>query len=176
LGATDPGLAEWFQKRSRVCTIEQRDYSYRSNQAICDFADAIYPDFPLTTSIDVPQTEHDGVFQIETRSGPNYIAKFGKVTALRHDKNSPTAGLRAMNFGVAKGSTFDRVLIFPTGPMLKYLEDRDPTPLKSPEDLYVAVTRARFSVAFVVPRILPSAQLSLFSNQRQFPEIIPFIV
>jgi hypothetical protein len=171
-----PGLADWFRERSDICTIEQRNYSYRSNQAICDFADAIYPDFPHTASIDVPQTEHDGVFQVETRSVPNYIAKFGKVTALRHDKNSPTAGLRAMNFGVAKGSTFDRILIFPTQPMLKYLEDRDPMALKSPEDLYVAVTRARFSVAFVVPRILPSAQLSLFSSQRQFPEIIPFLI
>jgi hypothetical protein len=170
------GLADWFQERSETCTIEQRNYSYRSNQAICDFADAIYPDFPRTASIDVPQTEHDGVFQIETGSVPNYIARFGKVAALRHDKNSRTGDLRAMNFGVAKGSTFERVLIFPTEPILKYLADRDHTALKSPEKLYVAVTRARFSVAFVVPRILPAAQLSLFSSQRQFPEIIPFII
>lgn len=81
-----------------------------------------------------------------------------------------------MNFGVAKGSTFERILIFPTEPMLNYLKDREPKALKSPEDLYVAVTRARFSVAFVVPRFLPSLQLSLFSSQRQIPEITPFII
>jgi hypothetical protein len=81
-----------------------------------------------------------------------------------------------MNFGVAKGSTFERVLIFPTEPILKYLEDREPAALKSPEDLYVAVTRARFSVAFVVPRILPPKQLSLFSSRRQFSEIVPFLI
>jgi len=56
-----------------------------------------------------------------------------------------------MNIGVAKGSTFDRVLLFPTNPILRYLEDRDETKLKAPERLYVAVTRARFSVAFVTP-------------------------
>jgi superfamily I DNA/RNA helicase len=170
------GLADWFQERADVCTIEQRCYSYRSNQAICDFADAIYPDFPSTNSIDVPQTEHDGVFQIVARSVPTYIAKFKHVIVLRHDKNTWTADLRAMNFGVAKGSTFDRVLIFPTEPILKYLVDREHTALKSPEDLYVAITRARFSVAFVVPGILPSTPLSLFSSQYQFPEIIPFMI
>jgi len=170
------GLLGWFQDRAKSCTIEERNYSYRSNQAICDFADAIYPDFPHTASIDVPQTEHDGVFQIETGCVQNYIARFGKITALRHNKNSPTSGLRAMNFGVAKGSTFERVLIFPTEPILKYLVDREHAALKSPEDLYVAVTRARFSVAFVVPRILPAAQLSLFSSQPKFPEIIPFSI
>lgn len=56
-----------------------------------------------------------------------------------------------MNIGVAKGSTFDRVLIFPTHPMLKYLDGGDPSELKAPERLYVAATRARHSVAFVVP-------------------------
>jgi hypothetical protein len=55
-----------------------------------------------------------------------------------------------MNFGISKGSTFDRVLIFPTTPMRQYLEHRDPSKLKRPESLYVAVTRARYSVAFVV--------------------------
>ena len=57
----------------------------------------------------------------------------------------------AVNIGVAKWQTFDRVVIFPTKPMLEYLENRDPSKLKEPEKLYVAVTRARFSVAFVIP-------------------------
>jgi len=39
--------------------------------------------------------------------------------------------------------------------MLKYLRERNPAKLKSPEKLYVAVTRARFSVAFVVPKPVP---------------------
>jgi hypothetical protein len=59
-------------------------------------------------------------------------------------------GLSAMNIGVSKGSTFDRVLIFPTKPMLKYIKTKDPSALTAPERLYVAVTRTRRSVAFIV--------------------------
>lgn len=77
------GLAAWFQERSTFCTIEQRNYSYRSNQAICDFADAIYPDFQRTTSIGVPLTGHDGVFQVEAGSVSAYVAKYGPVTGSR---------------------------------------------------------------------------------------------
>jgi DNA helicase-2/ATP-dependent DNA helicase PcrA len=144
-------LANWFAKRSDVCTLEPRNYSYRCNQAICDFADAIYPYLPATTSIDVAPTGHEGIFKVAEEDIPGYIAEHHPVTVLRHDKNVDTAGLPAMNIGIAKGSTFDRVMIFPTKPMLKYLEDGDETKLKAPEKLYVAVTRARFSVAFVVP-------------------------
>lgn len=57
----------------------------------------------------------------------------------------------ASNIGVAKGSTYDRVLIFPTKPMLEYLKTNDLTKLPSRHRLYVAVTRARFSVTFVLP-------------------------
>jgi len=99
----------------------------------------------------VAPTGHDGIFQIPLDDVEDYCKRHHPVTVLRHDKNVDTKGLQAMNIGVAKGSTFDRVVIFPTKPMLKYLEDRDETKLKAPERLYVAVTRARFSVAFVVP-------------------------
>jgi hypothetical protein len=145
------GLADWFEERSSVCGLESRNCSYRSNQTICNFADAICPGFPATESISVPLTGHDGVFQVARRNLPAYIAKHGPVTVLRHDKNARTDGFAAMNFGVAKGSTFDRVVIFPTQPILQYLKDGDTKKLKAHEKLYVAVTRARYSVAFVVP-------------------------
>lgn len=145
------GLADWFAERLGICSVETRNHSYRCNQAICDFADAIYPDMPSTTSVGVEPTGHDGIFYVATDDVAGYIAEHGPVTVLRHDKNADTKGLPAMNIGVAKGSTFDRVMIFPTKPMLKYLENRDVTKLKAPERLYVAATRARFSVAFVVP-------------------------
>lgn len=143
------GLLDWFRERPDVCAIEERASSFRCCQAICDFADAIYPAMPRTVSEGVPSTEHDGVFQIEASEVQEYYTKFRPVV-LRHDKNANTMGLPAMNIGLSKGSTFDRVLVFPTRPMRRYLEDRNPSALKAPERLYVAVTRARFSVAFVV--------------------------
>lgn len=145
------GLASWFGKRSDICILEVRRHSYRCNQDICDFADALYPTMPTTTSMNVESTGHDGIFKVARRDVASYLEEHQPVTILRENRNADTEGQPAMNFGVAKGSTFDRVLIFPTQPMLKYLEDRDAAKLKAPARLYVAVTRARFSVAFVVP-------------------------
>ncbi|MEE4379793.1 MAG: UvrD-helicase domain-containing protein [Candidatus Competibacteraceae bacterium] len=146
------GLTDWFAERSAICGLEERTESYRCCQAICDFADAIYPNLPATTSVNVPPTHHDGIMQVCFDDIEEYVAEYGPVTILRYDKRADTKGFQAINIGVAKGSTFDRVLIFPTKPMLQYLIDRNPVKLKTREKLYVAVTRARFSVAFVVPR------------------------
>jgi DNA helicase-2/ATP-dependent DNA helicase PcrA len=55
-----------------------------------------------------------------------------------------------MNIGLAKGRTYDRVLIFPTKPMKEYLKTQEVAKAGDIAKLYVAVTRARFSVAFVV--------------------------
>jgi len=53
--------------------------------------------------------------------------------------------------GASKGSTYDRVLIFPTKPMITYYKIRDFNVLKEHAKFYVAVTRARYSVTFVLP-------------------------
>jgi len=56
----------------------------------------------------------------------------------------------AMNFGESKGLTFDRVLIYPHGPARKWLASGDIGYVaKSTAKMYVAATRARYSVAFV---------------------------
>jgi DNA helicase II / ATP-dependent DNA helicase PcrA len=82
---------------------------------------------------------------------PTYVEKF-QPTVLRWDRDSDTQGLQAMNFGLSKGSTFDRVLIFPPKTIVTYLISKDVSKLrpKTLAHLYVAVTRARHSVAFVV--------------------------
>lgn len=154
------GLAAWLEERHEVCTFETRTESYRCNQAICDFADAIYPGMPTTTSVGVEATGHDGVFNVSPNQVHAYVAEYGPVTILRDSKRFDPLGLPALNIGVAKGSTYDRVLIFPTKPMRTYLRDGDPSKLKAPERLYVAATRARYSVAFVIPRVIGAGEPS----------------
>lgn len=144
------GMLDWFAERRDTCEIVVRNESYRCNQDICDFADEIFPALPRTTSIGVETTGHDGVREISRDGVAGYLAQHPNVTILRHSKRSNTLGLPAMNFGIAKGSTFERVLIFPTGAMRKYLKSRVPSDLTEPEKLYVAVTRARWSVTFVI--------------------------
>lgn len=144
------GLKAWVEERSHICELQTRDVSYRCNQAICDFADAIYPDMPKTRAISSGETGHDGIYYISPARVREYLDEHKNVVVLRHSKGTDTFGIPAMNIGISKGSTFDRVVIFPTKPMIGYLKERDASKLKAPERLYVAVTRARFSVAFVV--------------------------
>jgi DNA helicase-2/ATP-dependent DNA helicase PcrA len=73
-----------------------------------------------------------------------------RPVVLRDSKRTPTLGYPAINIGVAKGSTFDRVLIFATKPMKMYLAHGDLSKLKTPERLDVAATRARHSATFVI--------------------------
>jgi hypothetical protein len=151
------GLVDWLHNRSAACSLEQVTCSYRCCQELCDFSDGIYPNLPTTKSVSVSRTGHDGVFQVRVDDVEQYLNEFTPVTILRYDKTADTKGLSAFNIGIVKGRTFDRVMIFPTKPMLEFLEHREPTRLKSPEKLYVAVTRARFSAAFVVPRPIPGS-------------------
>ncbi|MFG3063983.1 UvrD-helicase domain-containing protein [Streptomyces sp. NPDC048231] len=144
------GIAAWLEKRKEICAVENRLESYRCNQAICDFADGLFPDLPRTTSKNVEITGHDGVSAITPTEVPAYMEKYGPVV-LRWDKRANTQGLSAMNFGQSKGCTFDRVLIFPTQPMIKYFRTRDPSQAGDRSKLYVAVTRAKYSVTFVIP-------------------------
>lgn len=66
-----------------------------------------------------------------------------------------------MNFGESKGLTFDRVLIFPHGLGKKRLASGDLKHVKdSAAKMYVGVTRARHSIAFVFDGLsgIPGAQ------------------
>ena len=56
-----------------------------------------------------------------------------------------------MNFGTCKGETFDRVLIFPNGPLTNFVMKG--TVLNSPEKYYVGVTRPRYSIALVLKTV-----------------------
>ena len=142
------GMVKWVEERKALCRLEPRQESFRCSQEICDFADAIFPDLPPTISRCDPSVEHRGVSIIAKRDVAAYVERWSP-TILRHDKNTRTLGYGGINIGVSKGSTYDRVLIFPPKTMLKYVKDRNLAALKSKDRLYVAVTRARYSATFV---------------------------
>ena len=143
------GLLTWLDERSKVCKREDRPDSWRCHQDICDFATELFPSFPPMSSKLRESAEHQGVFEISPMDVHEYVERH-RPRVLRQTKATDTLGHPAINIGEAKGSSFDHVLIFPTGTMRTYLRERDPTAFKSREHLYVAVTRARHSVAFVV--------------------------
>lgn len=144
------GFLTWIEKRRRDCELDVLVESYRCNQGICDFADSLFPDLPKTVSRNCATTGHDGIFLIPREEVYEYCARY-KPVVLRESRVHDTMGLRAMNIGVSKGRTFDRVLIFGSKPALEYVKHRNLDRVKSPVRLYVAVTRARYSATLVVP-------------------------
>ena len=123
--------------------------SHRCNQQICDFADALWPGMAKTTSLNQTTTGHDGMFLVSVRNLHEYVRTFNPAI-LRYNISTNSYGYSALNFGNSKGLGFQRVLIFPHGPIKKYLRSGNLNDVEgSIEKFYVAVTRARHSVAFL---------------------------
>ncbi|OQZ03475.1 MAG: hypothetical protein B6D34_07480 [Candidatus Brocadia sp. UTAMX1] len=144
-------IYSWLKQKEREqkIKIEEINDCHRCNQHICDFADKLFPDLPKTVSKNASSTKHDGIFYIPNENVSIYISTHNPVI-LRYNKKTDTLGFDAINIGVSKGRTYSRVLIFPTKPMLEYLKTEDITKAGDKSKLYVAVTRAKYSVAFVV--------------------------
>lgn len=130
-------------------TIQYLTDSYRCNRAICVMADNIYPEFPKTESKNHERTGHDGIFVVHSDKVADYVEQY-KPQILRYSRKSKCSGYAAINYGESKGLTFNRVLIFPYGDLRDLLETGDFKKVKgSAAKVYVAITRARYSVAFV---------------------------
>jgi len=124
--------------------------NYRCNELICNLSNKLFTDLPPTTSGNNVITTHDGVFLVRETDIDEYLKTYSPVQLRENVKTEVNANYRVMNFGESKGLSFDRVLIYPTNPILKWLADNDselaPT---SRSKLYVALTRARHSVAII---------------------------
>ena len=140
---------EW--RASGRADFEYQNHSRRCVQDICNFADALFPDFPKTVSLNHHVTGHDGVFVVRKGEVPAYLEHFDAQT-LRYNRRTKDVPGIPYNFGEAKGMTFNRTLIYPHGKLLDYLKSGDLADAGAElAKIYVAVTRARQSVAFVVP-------------------------
>jgi DNA helicase-2/ATP-dependent DNA helicase PcrA len=138
---------EWQEKG--LVTLSYDRETHRCHQLIANLADSFYPTEPKTISRNEIITGHDGVFLVSTQSVAAYMEQYGPQV-LRLDRRSHCDGYPAMNFGESKGMTFDRVLIFPHRKGHLWLTSGNYDHVKnSAAKMYVGVTRARHSVAFV---------------------------
>ena len=144
--------------KDTICVVDETTLtsSHRNHQTICDFSNKLYPVLPAlqpcTCNGCRSETRfHEGIFVIAREKVEEYLRLF-QPTQLRWNQNiACSEGCSVMNFGEAKGLSFDRVLIYPTSEMKRWLQDhkhslKDETRAK----LYVAITRARYSVTFVL--------------------------
>lgn len=139
-------LRAWEQ--AGLATLSYERLTHRCNQQIASLSDSLFPNEPSTQSLNDEATEHDGIFVVRKADLAEYVARFAPQV-LRFSRSTPCGDLPAMNFGEAKGLTFNRVLIFPHGGAKKWLlTGRISHIEKSLARMYVGLTRARYSVAF----------------------------
>jgi len=145
----------WFRSREKrgQIAIDESSVTWRCHAQIAAFSDLIFDPswaFPSTTSKNETKTGHDGVFLLRTEHVEAYVAAF-KPQSLRHSVSSGRAlQLDFMNFRVAKGATFQRVLIAPTSNISEFIRRGTCMEPLAASIFYVAVTRAEQSVAIVL--------------------------
>lgn len=132
----------------------------RCIQAICTVADTVHKgEYAQTisgvTAVPIEFSHHVGAFIVKHSDVADYIAAYDPMV-LRWQINSGKKilpeGTRCYTFGSSKGLGFDRVMILPVesqeGFILK--DDHVFETEAAQNKMYVAVTRARYSVAFIV--------------------------
>lgn len=137
--------------------------NWRSIQTICNIADSVHlGSYGKTDSavVDVPPefAHHVGAFTVRESQVTDYIEAYNP-TVLRWQVASGAKILpphvRCYNFGSSKGLGFDRVLILPAESQMQFvLNGAVPFPSNASiaqNKMYVAITRARYSIAFIVP-------------------------
>jgi DNA helicase-2/ATP-dependent DNA helicase PcrA len=125
--------------------------SYRNNQFICTLANKLFPEFPNCKAAQTSTTEHDGVFLIRTSDVESYLHVYAPVQLRDSVKTQTNSNYCTINFGNSKGLTFERVLIYPTAPLVKWLKNHDSELAEASRcKFYVALTRAKYSVGIVM--------------------------
>ena len=157
-------LVDWLQAREKdgLCAIQTMNTSHRCNQTICDFADSIYPAMPKTHSANLDELEHMGIVLVHQDHLEAYLGAYG-AQELRWDRRAALAGPTARNFGQVKGQAFDRVVIHPTGSITEFIEKGSALAEVTAAKFYVAVTRARHSVAIVAKKKSTSTSIPFWA-------------
>jgi superfamily I DNA/RNA helicase len=146
-------IVDFFNENSTLLDINDTKLhvNHRCNKYICDFSNKLYPDFPETNSDFRKMSEHDGIFFVKEIDVNSYLEKYRPMQLRDSNKKRVDEKYMFMNFGESKGLSFDRVLIYPTQLFLDWLKDNNSElGSTSRSKLYVAITRARYSVGIVV--------------------------
>lgn len=145
----------WFREREAegLLNIAESVITWRCHPGIAAFSDTIFDPswkFSATQSKNDAVTVHDGVHLVASKHVEEYVGLY-QPQCLRHSVASGKKfNLDFLNFKVSKGMTYERVLIVPTAPIAKFITAGTYLEAISASSFYVAVTRAKQSVAIVL--------------------------
>ncbi|KAF0259788.1 UvrD/REP helicase [Clavibacter michiganensis subsp. michiganensis] len=149
---------EWYRRQEDAgkCKVLYAETSRRFVAPIAQFSDLIHDPglaLPSTRSLYESDANHQGVFLVEESDLHNYV-KMWQPTILYSKSSAKTyPQAELLTFGTAKGITRERVAIMTTDPIRQWLISRAKLKDRSAAGFYVAATRARCSVALVVPNV-----------------------
>lgn len=145
-------LQEWAKNGSVQLTTKNE--SRRCCQDICNFAVTLWPNYPQIVHSTLPTNDpHMGHWVVRSKDFGKYCAEFyPTIITFKYNEPLPQTStpLHRENVGILKGKTLDHVLIVLPKTDLAFLQNSqfafaDETRCKT----YVAITRAKYSVAFL---------------------------
>lgn len=150
----------WYRKQSELHDVELVEWveNRRSNRDIVELANRIFDPVIGLAQATSAQGDcdicHSGLFRITEADLSAYVGRFDPLS-LRWDRRF-ARNLETLtiwnNFGEVKGLESDSVVIFPTPALKNFLATGDCIENSNiAAKCYVAITRARHSVAFVLP-------------------------
>lgn len=132
-----------------LCELDETtlQFSHRNEKIICDLSSLLYQSFaqtePCTCCIE--NDTHLGIFIIPVSKKEIYLKDYFPIQLRLTASTEVDPNFACMNMGVAKGLTLDRVLLYPTKDMLKWLMD--------PNHQLADATRAKFYVGITRPKL-----------------------
>ena len=147
-------IDEFIRKKCSdlACEIDEGTLSrtHRNNQSICDFSSKLFPQYKHSIPCDCVECRrhtppHEGVFLVKNDEKCSYINTYSPQILKFKSSKFPE-----LNYGKSKGLTFDRVLIFPTSDINKWIRNRESELADFTRcRFYIAITRAKHSVGII---------------------------
>lgn len=147
-------IKEFIQTECRRidCEIDEDslNVSHRNNDLICNYSSKLFPEYNPCQSNQHEVTGHDGIFLVRKQDVDRYLQNYNPVQLRDSIRETVNKDYKCVNFGESKGLTFERVLIYPTQPFIRWIKNNTfELASTSRSKLYVALTRAKFSVGIV---------------------------
>lgn len=151
------------QRRHRFIEIDTQTLSktHRCVEQICAFANKLFPKFVgshscschkcLSRRQNYPNAK--GMFLVKEENELSYIEKYSPVSLIWNSSSQKKVKTKEYyNYGSSKGLQFDATIIYPTSKLINFISREGiDLPDETRTKFYVAVTRARYSCAIVVP-------------------------
>lgn len=157
--------------KKNICEIDAKTLngSWRNNEAICKFSSSLFTEYGVTQSLQMVVTGHDGIFLVREKDMDSYLEKYNPMQ-LRYDRKNKKINpkYRVKNFGESKGATYDRVVIYPTKAIIDFILLGKPiSDFGTKCKFYVALTRAKYSVAIVCKDddVIDMTKFSIYSRE-----------